>query len=133
MSRADVETIRFAYEAVNRGDWEAASRAIHPDFEWKVPDTAPTSETVRGLDGFRRFYEDRTMAFDEVVTEPEQIFERGDQIVVFALTRFRPEGSSATPEIRIGHLWTMRDGKAACCEVFPEREKALEAAGRRDG
>jgi ketosteroid isomerase-like protein len=69
------------------------------------------------------------MAFDEVVVEPEQFFERGDHIVVFVLMRFRPRGSNAAPEIRIAHLWTMRDGKAARCELFPQREKALEAVG----
>jgi hypothetical protein len=36
-------------------------------------------------------------------------------------------------EIRAGHVWTMRDGKPARLEVFPEREKALAAAeSRRD-
>jgi hypothetical protein len=32
-------------------------------------------------------------------------------------------------EIRIGHLWTMRDGKPFQLELFPEREQALEAVG----
>jgi hypothetical protein len=32
-------------------------------------------------------------------------------------------------KVRAAHLWTMRGGKAASCEVFPEREKALAAAG----
>jgi hypothetical protein len=32
-------------------------------------------------------------------------------------------------EIRAGHVWTMRDGKAARLEIFPEREKALESIG----
>jgi ketosteroid isomerase-like protein len=27
------------------------------------------------------------------------------------------------------HLWTMRDGKAMRLEIFPRRDKALEAAG----
>jgi hypothetical protein len=62
--------------------------------------------------------------------EPQQFFERGDRIVVFFLQRSRPRGSSATVEIQAGHLWTMRDGKAAGLQIFPEREKALEAADR---
>ena len=40
------------------------------------------------------------------------------------------ESQSLMVEIQAGHLWTMRDGKAARCEIFPEREKALEAALR---
>jgi hypothetical protein len=34
-------------------------------------------------------------------------------------------------ENRIGHLWTMREGKAARVQVFPRREEALENLGER--
>jgi hypothetical protein len=49
------------------------------------------------------------------------------QAMAFVL-RTRPRGSSAMVEIRVGHLWTIRDGKLASLEIFPEREKALQAA-----
>ena len=64
-----------------------------------------------------------------MVPELEEVFERDDRILLFVLMRFRPKGSSAVLEIRIGHLWTMRDGKGARCEVFPMRTEALEAIG----
>ena len=35
-------------------------------------------------------------------------------------------------EIRNGHLWALRDGKALSLWIFPEPEKALEAAGLRE-
>jgi ketosteroid isomerase-like protein len=85
--------------------------------------------TYRGPEEVRRFFEDLLEPFEEVVTVPEKFFERGDQIVVFVLLRSRPKESSATMEIRIGHLWTMRDGKVAGLELFPVREEALEAVG----
>jgi ketosteroid isomerase-like protein len=77
----------------------------------------------------RRVLEDQLGAFEEAVAEPEEFFEHGDQVVVFLLVRSRPRGSSATIEIRVAHLWTMRDGQAIRCELFPVREEALEAAG----
>jgi ketosteroid isomerase-like protein len=43
--------------------------------------------------------------------------------------QLRPTDSGATIEMRIVHLWTMRDGEPARCEVFLRREQALEAAG----
>ena len=52
-----------------------------------------------------------------------------DQVVAFVKFRLRPKGSAAEFEIRIGTLWTFRDGKVIAAEGFPEREKALEAAG----
>jgi ketosteroid isomerase-like protein len=129
MSQENVETLRAGYEAVNRGDWDSAFRAMHPDFEWKTADQVPLAGTYRGPEEVRRFFEDQRKAFEEVLFEQEQFFERGDRIVVFLLGRLRPRGSSATVEIRIAHLWTMRNGKAARCEAFPVREEALEAVG----
>jgi hypothetical protein len=32
-------------------------------------------------------------------------------------------------EVRIGHLWTSRDGTIRSLKTFPAREEALEAAG----
>ena len=67
--------------------------------------------------------------YEEVLVEPQEFFDRGDRIAVYFLQRCRPRGSSAAVEIRAGHVWTMRDGKAARLEIFPEREKALESIG----
>lgn len=48
---------------------------------------------------------------------------------MFLLVRLRPRDSEAMVDMRIAHLWTMRDGKTARCEVFTERERTVEAAG----
>jgi ketosteroid isomerase-like protein len=129
MSQADIETIRVGYEAVSRGDWDAATRWAHPAFELQTADRVVNPGTYRGPEEVRRFFADLFEPFEEVIIEPEEFFERGDQIAVFVLTRLRPAGSSAVVENRIGHLWTMREGKATRLQVFPRREEALEAAG----
>ena len=132
MSQADIETLRVRYEAFNRGDWDAAARFAHPEFELRTSDRVPNRGTYRGPEEARRFFEDLFAPFEEMVVEPEEFFERGDQIAVFVLVRLRPTGSSAEVENRIGHLWTMREGKASRLEVFPRREDALEAAGLKE-
>ena len=129
MSEADIDTLRAGYEAISRGDWDAAFGDVHPDFELKTADRMASPGAYRGPEEVRRFFEDLLEPFEEVATEPEEFFERGNQIVVFVLLRSRPKGSSVAMEIRIGHLWTMRDGKPAQLELFPEREQALEAVG----
>ena len=129
MSQADVETLRVGYEAFNRGDWDAATRFAHPEFELQTADRVVNPGTYRGPEAVRRFFEDLFEPFEEVVVEPEEFFERGDQIVAFLLDAIRTSGSSAVLENRIGHLWTMREGKASRLEIFPRREDALEAAG----
>jgi len=129
VSQADIEALRAGYEAFNRGDWEAALQGAHPDLELKTADRVTNPGTYRGSDEVRRFFEDLFEPFEQVLTEPEQFFERGDRIAVFVRVRSRPRGSSAVVENRIGHVWTMRDGKVARLEIHPERQKALEAIG----
>ena len=85
--------------------------------------------TYRGPDAARRFFEDLFEPFDEIVIDPEEFFEHGDQVAVFLRVRLWPTKSSAFVENRIGHLWTMRDGKVTRLAIFPRREDALEAAG----
>jgi ketosteroid isomerase-like protein len=126
--QTDVETLRAGYEALSRGDWDVLFRDAHPDFELKTADRVTNPGTYRGPVAVRRFFEDLLEPFEEVVLQPEEFFQREDRIVVFLLVRWRPRGSDAVVENRVGHLWTIRDGKAARCELFPVREEALEAA-----
>src|SRR6476619_3663566 len=125
MSQEDRETLRLVYEAYNRGDWTGALSRMDRDIEWKTTRTG----RHRGHEEVRRFMEDMREPFEEVMVEPDEWFDHGDRIVVFLRIRARPRGSHAIAENRVGHLWTMRDGKAIRCETFPRREEALEAAG----
>ncbi len=125
MSEEDREALRLGYEAYSRGDSDGLLRVMHPDIEIK---TIRSGGPYRGHDEVRRFLEDMREPFEEVMNEPEEWFDHGDRIVVFVRIRARPRGSDAVAENRVGHLWTMRDGKAIRCETFPRREDAFEAA-----
>jgi uncharacterized protein len=131
MSREDIEALRAVYDAVSRGDWDAALRDAAPDFELITPDQNPIAGTYRGPDAIRDFFSELWAAFDEVSVEPGDFLEFGDRIVVSLLMQLRPSDSSSRVEMHITHVWTMRDGRPVRCEVFLRREQALEAAGRR--
>lgn len=123
-----VETLRALYEAMGRQDWEDVFRDVHPEFELKTPNRFLGTRLYRGREEATRALEDFFGPFEEVLVEPEEFFDHGDRIAVFFLQRARPRGSSAVVELRAGHLWTLRDGKAVRLEIFPQRERALEAA-----
>jgi len=126
---AVIESLRAQYVAISRGDWDSVFREAHPDFEFKTPGRGLGPMSLRGPERARRAMEDFFSPYEEVLIEPEQFFDAGDRIVVYFLQRCRPKGSTAAVEIRAGHVWTMRDGRAAGLEIFPEREKAIAAAG----
>ena len=129
MSEAVIDTLRAGYDAFNRGDWEAVFRAAPFDFELETADRAIHAGTYRGRDEVKRFFEDLFEPFDEVLVDPEEFLENANQIVVLIRVRSRPSGSSAVVDNRIAHLWTVQDGTIVRLHVFPERSKALEAAG----
>jgi len=129
MSRAEIETLRAVYEAISRGDWDAALRDAGPDFEFIPPDQNPMAGTYRGGAAVRGFFAELWTAFEEVSIEPGPFLEAHDSIVVSLLMTLSPADSGAKVEMRITHLWTMRDGRPVRVKVFLEREEALAAAG----
>jgi ketosteroid isomerase-like protein len=129
VSETDVETIRAGYAALSRGDWDTILGAADPDFELQTAARVTSPGTYRGIAAVRRFFDDLFEPFEQVTATPQKFFEEGDRIAVLLNVTLRPHGSTATIENRIGHLWTFRDGKAVRLEIFPEREKVLEAIG----
>jgi ketosteroid isomerase-like protein len=124
-----VEALRPIYEAIGRQDWDEVFRDVLPGFALKTPERSLGARTYHGREEANRAFEDFFSPFEEVSVEPEEFFEHGEQVVVFFVQRCRPSGSSAAVEVRAAHLWTLRDGKPLRLEIFPEREKALQAAG----
>jgi len=129
MSRPDIQNLTAVYAAVSRGDWDEAFRDADPEFEFRPPEQNPIAATYRGREAIRGFFEDLWAAFDQVVIRPEEFTQLDDRILVTLLMELHPSDSPAKVEMRLVHLWTMRDGKPARCDVFLERRHALEAAG----
>jgi ketosteroid isomerase-like protein len=129
MSQTDIENICARYLAVSRGDRGAVFRDVGPGFTLKTPDRVPNAGTYLGGEEANRFMVDFWAPFEEVKVEPQEFLENGDRIAVRLRVRSRHRGSSAFVEIHVGVVWTMRDGKPIMCEMFPEQEKAIEAAG----
>jgi ketosteroid isomerase-like protein len=129
MSDRELELIRSAYEAGNRRDWDAMFAHFHPDAEWESDPRVPNAGVFRGRDEVRRFIEDQDAPFQSTVAEIERLIPSGDQVVALVKVTRRMRGSTAEMQVRIAHLWTLRDGKFARVQSFAERERALEAAG----
>ena len=122
MSQADIEAIRARYEAVSAETGRPSYRDVAPGFTLKTPDRVPNAGTYLGAEEATRFMEDFWEPFEEVIVEPQEFLENGDQIVVDpAGAQHGTRESSAFLEIRVAALWTMRDGKPIRCEMFPQR------------
>ena len=129
MSRADIDDIRARYETVSAGDRGAIFRDVHPGFTLQTPDRVPNAGVYLGAEEANRFMQDFWAPFEEIIIEPQESFDNGDQVVMLLQVRSRHKGSDAFVEINVGALWTMRDGKPIRCQMFPQAEEALQAAG----
>ena len=105
---------------------------LDPEIEFRLPESGMNTGTYRGHEGIGELMDSYLDAFEHFRIEVEQSFEAGDQVVAFVRATARGRSSGVDVETRPAHVWTMRDGKALRMEVFPERERALEAVGRGD-
>jgi ketosteroid isomerase-like protein len=128
MARGNVKIVRPVYDSLTRRNWDAVFRDMHPDFEMTTQ-RGPTAGTYRGQEAVQALIEDAIATFDDLVIEPEEFLENGDQVVALVTARARPKGGSVDIVVRNGHLWTVRDGRILSLKTFPAPEKALEAAG----
>ena len=129
MSHEHIEQLRAVYSAVSAGDWDAAFRDADPDFELTTPELSPMAGTYRGEQAIRSFFGELWAAFDEVQNTVQEVIDLGDRVLVFLVVLLRPKDSEARVELRVAHLWTMRDGRITACRVFTDRKLAREAAG----
>jgi ketosteroid isomerase-like protein len=128
MSQENVEVVRRFYVALNQGDWDAVFRDTDLEVEVTLQ-RGPGAGTHRGREAIQGFIEDYIAAFDNMVFEPEELLENGDQVLVLLTRRARPKGGSGEMVVRNGHLWTVREGTILSMKSFPDPDKALEAVG----
>jgi ketosteroid isomerase-like protein len=76
-----------------------------------------------------RFQIERLEMFGELRVEIERLWDLGDQVLVFIRLIGSGVRSGAGFDIRIAHLWTLKDGLAVRGEGYGDRDEALEAAG----
>jgi ketosteroid isomerase-like protein len=130
MATSPTTLVKRLYEAINQRDYEAGFAMLDDDFEWVETEEGLLGGHHRGFAEVQAAIERQLEVFDEFEIEPEEFHEHGEHVAVPIRQRARGGVSGAEVEIRIGHLWTVRDGKVTRLEVFPAREDALRAAER---
>jgi ketosteroid isomerase-like protein len=123
-----VERARTAYDAWAARDLDAFVEVFSEDVELRpFLGRGLGSTTYRGHDGLRRWYEEATEEWDELVIEPREFLERGDHLVIFLRAVGRGRGSHVEVAAEIVHVAEFRDGKFIRLDGFGDREQALAA------
>jgi ketosteroid isomerase-like protein len=130
LRRTNIETVRQAYAALNRGDVDVALDAFHDDAEhdWSRS-IGPYSGVYLGREQARKFWTSAFEAVEEVTFEIEDTLVEGPHVILMMRARIRGRDSGAEAVGRTPHVWTLRDGKGARFQLFQTWTEALEAAG----
>lgn len=126
----NVDIVREAYDAVNRGDLDMAVSCIAPDMEYVASGAVPGATGVfMGPEGVKEFIAGLYEEFDEPRADVSELLDAGDQVLASATARGRGKLSGVETTWDTWQLWTVRDGKLMRGQGFTSREEALAAAG----
>ena len=132
MSKANVDKARGFIDAYNRRDFDAAVASFDPDVDWVLPERQK-SDSCRGPDEVRRFWEGIDETFDELRLQPQEFVDAGDRVATRLRHYGRGKGSGIEIDEELYHqVVTFRAGKMVRIEYFGDWAEALEAAGLRD-
>jgi ketosteroid isomerase-like protein len=134
MSLENVERVREAVEAINRGDFEAALGRAHPDIEWETLETFPDAGTYRGPEGVRAFFQTWLDTFRGFRLHLEQCV-AVDEDRVLAMLRVSGAGAGSGVEVEsppFFQLIEFRDGLLIRARMFQSESEALEVARLRE-
>ena len=92
----------------------------------------PDGGIYRGRDEFGRFFDRWFGTWDDLRLTAERISEHGDRVLVFLRVEGRGRGSGVPVVIHSADIWTVRGGKIASLEGFPDRADALAELGLSD-
>jgi ketosteroid isomerase-like protein len=110
------------------GRMEDALRGLGDDFEWVVPDH-PEGAVRHGADSVIEFFREWAEPWDDLELD-WQIHEAGaDRALAIIDMRGRGRASGVPAEMRVGQLWTSRDGRVVRMEMYTDVDEALRAAG----
>ena len=135
MSEKNVEIVRRMNDAFKRGDWAAATEPLHPAIEidtTRSPFAAKIglNRVSKGLEEVTRFWGEWLEAWGDQDWE-EELIDAGDEVVMYATGhQLRGRGSGVAVSIPpYAWVYALRDGKVVRSTFYPDKDKALEAAG----
>ena len=108
----------------------AHAPVFHPDFECVAGGMPDGEKTYLGLDGFRAAWRDWTAPWATYRSEVDETVDLGDRVFVLFHDFARLEGTTEELNQTPANIWTVRDGRIARAEFYPDWRDAVEALGR---
>jgi ketosteroid isomerase-like protein len=129
MSAENVEVVRRALAAMDRR-LERVVEFWAPDIDWRAIEGAPDDIGVfQGHEAMRRYYGQWYETFENIDSQTEELIDGGEHVVAILRVVGQMKGSDAKIDMRLGIVYTVKDGLIVRGREYASREEALAAAG----
>jgi uncharacterized protein len=133
MSQENVEIVRRAFEAYERGDLPALLGEFSSDVVIRQTAPVPDARTYHGQEGLLKVISDWTEVFDAFVMTAKDFVDAGnDKVIVRVHQKPRGTESGAAGEGDFWFVYTVGGGKLVRLDMFNSKSEALEATGLRE-
>jgi ketosteroid isomerase-like protein len=129
MSAENVEVVKDAWRATNRGDVDALLSLMTDDVDMRPPSHRLDGIVFRGRPGVRAWAERTTETWSKLEGSPHEVASVGEHVVMAIDTRAVGHESGVPINQRQFVVYTLREGKIAASIAYPSEREALEAVG----
>ncbi len=129
MDPESLNLILAGFAAYERGDDAVLRELFAPDVEVHADREVLNSGTFHGWDGWKRWTAQWEEAWERMSYEPLDHFDFGEHLTVVPVRqRLTGRGSGVEVVAENAFLFEVRDGKCTRVHLYPDTERALEAA-----
>jgi ketosteroid isomerase-like protein len=115
-------------DAFNRRDMPVFLELISPGVEWVPLRAVLEGDVYRGHEGMHRFIADMDEDIEAMQVRPDEVFEVGENVVVYGAIVGRGRGSGMDLDLRLGWVMHVAEGRVDYLRAYSDRADALEAA-----
>ena len=126
MSDANITLVRLTYDSYARRDLALIWKHLSPEIEIYQTPEVPWGGTYRGHDGALEFFR-KLNEFTDASPTPEEYFAAGEEVVVIGHARGTVQTTGRPFNVRIVHLWTVREGLIARFAAYIDTSEVLMA------
>ena len=124
----NVELVRAAIDAFNRGDTDTAFRNVSPDFEYDQTRAVGIDRGVFNLDEFKDLLGTFAGSWESFTIGADELIDRGEHVVM-PFTNVARGRDGIEVQARGVWVWTIRDSTVVGACLYQELQEALEAVG----
>jgi ketosteroid isomerase-like protein len=129
MSKESADIVRRFIDAFNHGGIEAALPFLDPEVEWITTGLFVEQGTYRGHEGVIRYIGALAEEFDDFRTQPQELIDAGQRIVLPVRISGRGKRSGAGVDLRLTMVISLRDDLIVRVRNYEEEAEAFRAAG----